>query len=63
MEEEDQIAWIPTKSKILRSSPCIYYQTCFFPWKRIWRVKAPTKVTFFTQTDNCLRKFFLWCVT
>jgi hypothetical protein len=49
---EDQVCWIPTKSNVIEVKS--YYKVLsneflhFFSWKSIWRVKAPTKVAFFT---------------
>jgi len=52
--EGDRLVWNPSKKGVFevrsfyeelirKDDPCVPY----FPWKNIWRVKAPTKVAFF----------------
>jgi hypothetical protein len=52
--EGDRLVWNPSKKCVFevrsfyeelirKDGPCVPY----FPWKNIWRVKAPTRVAFF----------------
>ena len=52
----DRICWIPSKRKVFEvrsffgvlSSSDRYEVGCFsFPWKGIWKVKVPLRVSFF----------------
>jgi hypothetical protein len=48
---KDTICWIPSKRKLFEVKS--YYQVLsnlaisIFPWKSIWKVKAPPRVAFF----------------
>jgi hypothetical protein len=57
MEERIKICWIPSKRKSFEVKS--YYQVlshpssnvrASFPWKGIWKVKAPPRVAFFVWT-------------
>jgi hypothetical protein len=55
-KRDDKICWIPLKRKSFEVksyykvlSICIHYS---FPWKSIWKVNFPPRVTFFVWTTT-----------
>ena len=75
--EADKLTWTLTRSGIFDT--CSYYlalrasTASAFPWKSIWRVKAPRRISFFVWTaawgriltcENLMRRGFVmvgWC--
>jgi hypothetical protein len=54
--ESDGIFWIPSKRHKFEVKSYYHVLTIptdsMFPWKKIWRVKAPSKVVFFVWTTT-----------
>lgn len=59
---EDRLVWIPSKRGLFEVKSfymVLTIQESFsFPWKSIWRVNVPLRVSFFFCMDSSLRKNF-----
>jgi hypothetical protein len=67
----DRICWSPSKRKLFEVSSFFdvlsisldrYEAGCSFPWKGIWKVKVPRRVSFFLCGQLLLVRFSLWII-